>query len=140
MTERELFEAWAAERWGTSAWRHTSNCCGEWDAWTAGMEQERMATAELREIATLAHRAEWDEDGEAETLAAAAEDADEWMALIERLHNEGRGPWKFSDATSLERLRGCRRALRRFLTPNVKVSGGAEAPTKTASGSPSAGP
>lgn len=61
----------------------------------------------------------WDEDGEAMTLAAAAEDADEWMALIERLHNDGRGPWKFSDATNLARLKGCRRALRRFLTPNA---------------------
>ncbi len=60
----------------------------------------------------------WNDDGEATNLTSAAEDADEWLALIERLHNDGRGPWKFSDATSLERLRGCRRALRRFLTPN----------------------
>ena len=57
MTERELFEAWVAERWGPHAWRHTSNCCGEWDAWVAGMEQERRAAVELREIAILAHRA-----------------------------------------------------------------------------------
>lgn len=64
-------------------------------------------------------RPEWDENGEGRTLAAAAEDADEWMALIERLHNNGRGPWKFSDATNLERLRGCRRNLRRCLTPNA---------------------
>lgn len=63
---------------------------------------------------------EWDESGEPMTFGAAAADADEWMALIERLHNEGRGPWKFSDSTSLEKLRGCRNNLRRFLTPNVK--------------------
>ena len=62
---------------------------------------------------------EWDEAGEAKTLAAAAEDADEWMALIERLHKNGRGPWKFSQPDSLERLLGCRAALRRFLTPNA---------------------
>jgi len=60
-------------------------------------------------------RPEWNEEGEAMTLASAAEDADEWLALIERLHNDGLGPWKFSDAHSLDRLRGCRRALRHFL-------------------------
>ncbi len=59
----------------------------------------------------------WNEVGEAETLAAAAEDADEWLALIERLHQMGR--WKFSEADSAEKLRGCRAALRRFLTPNA---------------------
>src|SRR5574337_43630 len=32
-------------------------------------------------------RPEWNEEGEAMTLASAAEDADEWLALIERLHN-----------------------------------------------------
>lgn len=64
-------------------------------------------------------RPEWDVDGEPLSLAAAAEDADEWLGLIERLHAEGRGPWKFSDTNSLEKLRGCRRALRRFLASDV---------------------
>lgn len=68
-------------------------------------------------------RPEWNEEGEAMTLASAAEDADEWLALIERLHNDGLGPWKFSDAHSLDRLRGCRRALRHFLVANVEVRG-----------------
>ena len=42
-------------------------------------------------------------------------DADEWLALIERLHNNGRGPWKFSDPESAGKLRGCRASLRRFI-------------------------
>jgi len=57
----------------------------------------------------------WDNDGEATTLAAAAADADEWLALIERLHNNGRGPWKFSDPESLEKLKGCRASLHKFI-------------------------
>ena len=57
----------------------------------------------------------WDDDGEATTLAAAAADADEWLALIERLHNNGRGPWKFSDPESLGKLKGCRASLKRFI-------------------------
>lgn len=88
------------------------------DGWPA--VRMRQISALCDEAARLRAnlRPEWDEGGEAKTLAAAAEDADEWLALIERLHNEGRGPWKFSDLTSLEKLRGCRRALRMFLTPN----------------------
>lgn len=76
--------------------------------------------AQADEIDRLAGnmRFEWDASGEPMTFAAAAEDADEWLALIELLHNEGRGPWKFSDHESLEKLRGCRNNLRRFLTPN----------------------
>ena len=46
---------------------------------------------------------------------AAAADADEWLALIERLHNNGRGPWKFSDPESAGKLRGCRASLHRFI-------------------------
>ena len=69
------------------------------------------------QMAALAPRAEWDDAGEAASLAAAAEDADEWLALIERLHESGR--WKFSEADSAEKLRGCRRALRRLLASNA---------------------
>lgn len=65
-------------------------------------------------------RPEWNDIGEAATLAGAAEDADEWLALIERLHHAGR--WKFSDSDSAEKLRGCRQVLRRFLTPRLVVS------------------
>jgi len=63
-------------------------------------------------------RPEWGEDGQAKTLAAAAEDADEWLALIENLNNDGHGSWKFSQPDNLAKLRGCREALRWFLTPN----------------------
>lgn len=35
--ERAAFEAWAAQRWGSQACRHTSATSGEWDAWVAGM-------------------------------------------------------------------------------------------------------
>ncbi len=33
--ERAAFEAWAAKRWGTDAYRHTSATSGEWEAWRA---------------------------------------------------------------------------------------------------------
>jgi hypothetical protein len=46
-------------------------------------------------------------------LAAAAEDADEWLALIERLNEAGR--WQFSERDTLSKLQGCRRALRSHL-------------------------
>lgn len=57
MTEREQFEAWASEQWGDDADKHTSNCCGEWDAWSARAQKEREQLAELKALAILAHRA-----------------------------------------------------------------------------------
>lgn len=60
---------------------------------------------------------EWDDDGMPQNLLAAAEDADEWLALIERLHGLRR--WKFSEPDSLAKLRACRSELRRFMTPNA---------------------
>jgi len=72
----------------------------------------RLRAAEKLQAALVP---EWDEVGEARTLAAAAYDADEWMALIQRLNDSGRGPWKFSDPESAEKLRGCRKALKRLL-------------------------
>lgn len=36
---RAQFEAWAQEQWGGNASRHTSNCCGEWEAWRAATER-----------------------------------------------------------------------------------------------------
>ncbi len=54
-------------------------------------------------------------------LLAAAEDADEWLALIERLNALRR--WKFSEPDSLEKLRACRSELRRFLVPNAELRG-----------------
>ena len=59
---------------------------------------------------------EWNAEGMPMNLLAAAEDADEWLALIERLHALRR--WKFSEPDSLEKLRACRSELRRFLVPN----------------------
>lgn len=52
-------------------------------------------------------------DGAPANLEAAAEDADEWLALIERLHALGR--WRFSDPQSLPKLRACRGALREHM-------------------------
>lgn len=63
----------------------------------------------------------WNDVGEAATLAAAAEDADKWLGLIERLHD--RGVWKFSDGENLQRLRGCRESLRARLRHNAEVRG-----------------
>ena len=37
------FVSWAQKQWGQEAWRHTSNTCGEWDAWQAGRMAERAA-------------------------------------------------------------------------------------------------
>ena len=42
--------------------------------------------------------------------------------LIERLHNDGAGPWKFSQRDSLAKLRACRRILRGFLSPNTQIN------------------
>ncbi len=64
---------------------------------------------------------EWDDDGMPLNLLAAAEDADEWLALIERLHGLRR--WKFSEPDSLAKLRACRAELMRFMTPNANVTG-----------------
>ena len=46
---RAQFEAWANKQWGQSAWKHTSNCCGEWDAWQAAALAEREACANVCE-------------------------------------------------------------------------------------------
>jgi len=34
-TERAAFEAWASKKWGSEAYRHTSETSGEWEAWQA---------------------------------------------------------------------------------------------------------
>src|SRR5574337_513308 len=47
-------------------------------------------------------RPEWNEEGEAMTLASAAEDADEWLALIERLHNDAIFYRFFGDKRSID--------------------------------------
>lgn len=93
------------------------------DGWPAVKMRQISALCDEAERLRAEMHPEWDEAGEAKTLAAAAEDADEWMALIERLHNNGRGHWKFSQPDSLEKLRGCRAALRRFLTANAALTG-----------------
>ena len=53
-------------------------------------------------------------EGAPENLEAAAEDADKWLELIERLHAAGR--WQFGDPESLQKLSACRTILRRYLT------------------------
>ena len=70
----------------------------------------------------------WSESGLPATMAAAAEDAGQWLELIERLHGNGRGPWFFSQDNSLGKLKGCRRELSRFLQQNAEITGRASGP------------
>ena len=51
--------------------------------------------------------------GEPANLQAAARDADEWLALIQRLNDAGR--WRFSQPDSRAKLDGCRVALSKIL-------------------------
>lgn len=49
MTEDEIraqFEEWAAKQWGNQAYRHTSNCCGEFIAYQAGRKAALLEAAE----------------------------------------------------------------------------------------------
>lgn len=47
---RQEYESWAAEKWGQSAYRHTSACSGEWDTWQAGwLAGRHAALAKLKE-------------------------------------------------------------------------------------------
>lgn len=60
--------------------------------------------------------AEW-RDGEPYNLAAAAEDAYEWLWLMDRMTSCG--TWRFGRADSAPKLRRCMEELRRVLgTPN----------------------
>jgi len=86
------------------------------------MTDKTPAMPELPEGATLedlliplrhAQQApEWD-GGEPANLQAAARDADEWLALIQRLNDAGR--WLFSQPDSRSKLDGCRAALSKIL-------------------------
>jgi len=86
------------------------------------MTDKTPAMPELPEGATLedlliplrhAQQApEWD-GGEPVNLQAAARDADEWLALIQRLNDAGR--WLFSQPDSRSKLDGCRAALSKIL-------------------------
>lgn len=86
------------------------------------MTDKTTATPELPEGATLddlliplrhAQQApEWD-GGKPANLQAAARDADEWLALIQRLNDAGR--WLFSQPDSRPKLDGCRAALSKIL-------------------------
>lgn len=62
----------------------------------------------------------WDSAGQPTNLAAAAADAGEWLALIERL--VASGAWKFGQPDSMERLRGCRAQLARLLPGPARVA------------------
>ena len=86
------------------------------DGWPAiSMDKLMQAANEIGRLRSELIPA-WNDAGEAATLAAAAEDADEWLDLIERLHS--RGVWKFSDGESLQKLRECRKSLRVRLRHN----------------------
>lgn len=86
------------------------------------MTDKTPAMTELPEGATLedlliplrhAQQApEWD-GGKPANLQAAARDADEWLALIQRLNDAGR--WRFSQPDSRSKLDGCRAALSKIL-------------------------
>lgn len=93
--------------------------CFEGESEELAALRRRLAAENDRLKAVM--RFEWDEAGEPLTFAAAAQDADTWLALIELRHDEGRGPWKFSAGNSLEKLRDCRNNLRRCLPPNDKA-------------------
>lgn len=52
MTEDEIraqFEEWAAKQWGNQAYRHTSNCCGEFIAYQAGRKAALLEAAAMLE-------------------------------------------------------------------------------------------
>lgn len=87
----------------------------DWLAHPNGSKPESVNAEMLEPAMKTIDELGWDDAGEATTLAAAAADADEWLALIERLHNNGRGPWKFSDPESAGNLSGCRASLHRFI-------------------------
>ena len=85
--------------------------------WVDIIQCEPCKTAAERDELKREFAPTWNEASEPTTLAAAAEDADEWLALIEKLH--GRGVWQFSERESLQNLRDCRESLRSHLRSNV---------------------
>ena len=85
--------------------------------WVDITQCEPCKTAAERDELKREFAPTWNEAGEPTTLAAAAEDADEWLALIEKLH--GRGVWQFSERESLQNLRDCRESLRSHLRSNA---------------------
>ncbi len=77
-------------------------------------QREELHAASLnRKAGSPATTPKWSAAGEPDNLAAAAADAGEWLALIERAHAAGR--WKFSQSDSLSRLQGCRTMLQKYL-------------------------
>lgn len=60
------FVSWAQKRWGSETWRHTSNTCGEWDAWQAGRLAERAAIAAPPQQAAPAAPADIDQQAAVE--------------------------------------------------------------------------
>ena len=84
-----------------------------------GVHDRHFVSNRLHEIARAIlalrpaqHAPEWD-GGEPANLQAAARDADEWLALIQRLNDAGR--WLFSQPDSRPKLDGCRAALSKIL-------------------------
>lgn len=101
--ERAAFEAWAAQRWGREAHRHTSATCAEWDAWQAARvdlvaalqwyanwwcDEVGTATVEDGSIAAMTLRGELT----AAQIQALDEGADQaWDRNAERLTREALG-------------------------------------------------
>ncbi len=82
---------------------------------TPGTTTRQLVCGFARAISALSpaqHAPEWD-GGEPANLQAAARDADEWLALIQRLNDAGR--LRFSQPDSRPKLDGCRAALSKIL-------------------------
>jgi DNA-binding transcriptional regulator PaaX len=78
------------------------------------LRDQDAAASVYRAMLTAAPQAPADvvpawEGGRPANLVAAAKDADEWLAMIQRLNDAGR--WKFSEPDSRSKLDGSRAAL-----------------------------
>ncbi len=93
---------------GNNEWRGTLGEGQVPTQYTAD-QMRAYARAAMLAAAPAVSAPAWDGEGVAMNLAAAAMDAGEWLALIERLHSAGR--WPFSEPDSLAKLQGCRASL-----------------------------
>ena len=96
--EREQFEIWARKMWGGDAYRHTSNCCGEWEAWR-GAKKEcaelclRMAAHAKENAASLKQYLGAEEEARCRELASSyLEEAAFLMDMRSNVQVTGRPP------------------------------------------------